>query len=770
MSNKYIIENIKIQNFKCIENFELGNQELNKLVVFDGPNGYGKTTVFEAIEIILTERPRKHRQTNLDARYKFNDSPIHKIGDKEISLELILNDGVKSISIKRIFPPNKGKSKINNIYNIFNDSTLLINNENASFQNLEEALGFNNLYNLFSILNYVEQDENTFFLKKDPKERYSSFLESLLGVDKEKQELQKIEALESKISKEQGKIKDRTDEISKHSDDSYSLKNNISYKRIIEKKDFDWDRENLELLDIGTKNSYLLEIKKISNLIANKHNLKNIDLRLQLNRFSNSTFYTELIDYYWSVTNFELLKKEFDTKQSNLSQISKNQLFIKNIIDKDYSFFNQEEIKTQLNEKFVLQLDLSILFQFLNNIKILQEGQDLQDKVLSSFSDRRKDLLNLRDQHIKDINLKEGECPTCGFDWKTNDELVKQIESTETKIFEEYIKTNKSIEEFKEKINKEYFIPIQTSLLKENELLEEENKTLVEKDTFNLLTEKIDVLKNKFEHFFKLIEKKDSLIDIISKRVIEDKEAEVLKIEEIVNSLKPSFSEDLDIETTQSDFEIYFEKSLENLELLNEDDLNNKIDYIKLQFSISINSEIQKLKEKADNYKKSLEEIGKIITIYKTKLKEYTNEIVNKISIPFHIYTGKILQNHSLGSGLSIHFETEKNSQIYIRPSSKDQEVAYLLSSGQLSATVISLMLVLNKVFNKSKLGVVFIDDPLQTLDEINSHSLVELLKYNFRDQQLILSTHEDRYSKFIRYKYEKFGIESISVNMKNNI
>ena len=766
--SKYIIEDIKIQNFKCIENFELSNQELNSLVVFDGPNGYGKTTVFEAIEIILTERPRKHRQTSLDARYKFNDSPIHKNGNKEIFLELILNDGVKSISIKRIFPPNKGKSKTNNIYNIFNDSTLLINNENAAFQNLEETLGFDNLYNLFSILNYVEQDENTFFLKKDPKERYSSFLQSLLGGDKERQELQKIEALKSKISKEQGKIKERIDEISKHSDDSYPLKNNISYKKIIEKKDFDWDKENIELLDTGTKNSYLLEIKKISNLITNKHNLKNIDLRLQLNRFSNPTFFTELVDYYWSVTNFELLQKEFDTKKLNLGKISKNELLIKNITGKNYLFFNQEEIKTQLNEKFVLQFDLSILFQFLNNVKILQEGQDLQDKVLSSFSDRRKDLLNLRNQHIKDIDLKEGECPTCGFDWKTNDELLKQIESTEAKIFEEYNKTNKSIEEYKEKISNEYFNPIQILLLNENELLAKENKTLIEKDSFNLLTEKIDVLKNKFEHFFKLIEKKDSLIDIINKRDIENKEADVLKIEEIINSLKPNFSEDLDIETIQSDFEIYFDKALENLESLTEDDIKTKIDYINWQFSLSINSEIQKLKAKEENYKKSLDEIGKIITVYETKLKEYTNEIVNKISIPFHIYTGKILQNHSLGSGLSIHFETEKNSQIYITPSSKDQEVAYLLSSGQLSATVISLMLVLNKVFNKSKLGVVFIDDPLQTLDEINSHSLVELLKYNFRDQQLILSTHEDRYSKFIRYKYEKFGIETMSVNMKD--
>ncbi|PVV55003.1 ATP-binding protein, partial [Chryseobacterium sp. HMWF035] len=225
--NRYIIEDIKIQNFKCIANFELNNQELNNLIVFDGPNGYGKTTIFEAIEITLTERPRKHRQTSLDARYTFNDSPIHKNGNHEIILELILNDGIKKTSVKRIFPPNKGKSRSNNIYNIFNDSKLFINNINATFQNLEETLGFNNLYNLFSILHYVEQDENTFFLKKDPKERYSSFLQSLLGGDKERQELQKIISLDKKISQEAEKIKDRIDEISKQNDNSNSFENNV---------------------------------------------------------------------------------------------------------------------------------------------------------------------------------------------------------------------------------------------------------------------------------------------------------------------------------------------------------------------------------------------------------------------------------------------------------------------------------------------------------------------------------------------------------------
>jgi predicted ATP-binding protein involved in virulence len=75
--NRYKISQLKIKNFKCISeaNFDF---ESNNLIVFDGPNGYGKTTVFEAIEILFTEWPRKFREVKLDARYTFFDSPIQK--------------------------------------------------------------------------------------------------------------------------------------------------------------------------------------------------------------------------------------------------------------------------------------------------------------------------------------------------------------------------------------------------------------------------------------------------------------------------------------------------------------------------------------------------------------------------------------------------------------------------------------------------------------------------------------------------------------------
>ena len=48
------------------------------------------------------------------------------------------------------------------------------------------------------------------------------------------------------------------------------------------------------------------------------------------------------------------------------------------------------------------------------------------------------------------------------------------------------------------------------------------------------------------------------------------------------------------------------------------------------------------------------------------------------------------------------------------------------------------------------------IDDPVQSMDDINMISLVELLRNDFKDKQIFLSTHEDEIEKYILYKYMK--------------
>src|SRR5699024_12099076 len=81
------------------------------------------------------------------------------------------------------------------------------------------------------------------------------------------------------------------------------------------------------------------------------------------------------------------------------------------------------------------------------------------------------------------------------------------------------------------------------------------------------------------------------------------------------------------------------------------------------------------------------------------------------------------------------------------------------LSSGQLSALVISFTLALNKVYGNQSLDLILIDDPVQTMDEINMASLTELLRNEFSHKQIIISTHEEDVSRYLRYKFKKYSL-----------
>ena len=83
---------------------------------------------------------------------------------------------------------------------------------------------------------------------------------------------------------------------------------------------------------------------------------------------------------------------------------------------------------------------------------------------------------------------------------------------------------------------------------------------------------------------------------------------------------------------------------------------------------------------------------------------------------------------------------------------------------GQLAALVISFTLALNKKYSLDKL--LLIDDPVQTLDELNISAFIEVLRNDFSDRQIFISTHEDIMSAFMRYKFEKYGLKAERISM----
>lgn len=81
-------------------------------------------------------------------------------------------------------------------------------------------------------------------------------------------------------------------------------------------------------------------------------------------------------------------------------------------------------------------------------------------------------------------------------------------------------------------------------------------------------------------------------------------------------------------------------------------------------------------------------------------------------------------------------------------------------------------MLAMNKLYvgDDDQLGFLLIDDPVQTMDDINMASLVELLRNEFDDKQIILSTHELDKENYILHKFLKYKQRGQSFNFKDEL
>jgi len=282
------ITKLKVENFKCLDSADFNFSGRN-LIVFDGPNGYGKTTAFDAIEILFTQTPRRiENDDRINAVYSYSSSPIHKVESKPISIQLTLENGKEKIEIKRMFESAiQHKSRDNNIRQIFKSSKLYINNEEKEISDLEEILEYSNLSQLFNVLNYVEQDENTFFLKKNPKEKYRE-LASLLGVHEELTQKDKVDSFYRKLIDLLSSLSKQKETIEEENQTLISDKpEEVSYLSLIEDKDFTWDKENVEINNLDDRNSMLNEVNRIENLLSNKKILSDILFLRAISKFKN---------------------------------------------------------------------------------------------------------------------------------------------------------------------------------------------------------------------------------------------------------------------------------------------------------------------------------------------------------------------------------------------------------------------------------------------------------------------------------------------------
>lgn len=146
--------------------------------------------------------------------------------------------------------------------------------------------------------------------------------------------------------------------------------------------------------------------------------------------------------------------------------------------------------------------------------------------------------------------------------------------------------------------------------------------------------------------------------------------------------------------------------------------------------------------------------------------REYSARIISNIELIFHIYSGRLIQNYQRGLGLFID-RGDGNKLQFCTAEQSEHDASLSMSSGQLSALSLAFFLSLNRVYSEN--AFVLIDDPAQSLDEINIASLTDLLRCEFQDRQLIISSHEDDIAAYIRYRFNRAGLTQKPFHMQSH-
>lgn len=783
---------MRIDNFKSFIEpvfFDFSDADL---VLFDGPNGFGKTTIFDAIELCFTGVISRIKKT--DDKIK-NDHILKGNNNKLTSIKLeILDDRKTVLVIETIIPPNvtgdAGKvAKYRDSIQRFEYHEW--NNENETdlkvldVENLKALLGNEKLESTFTLFNYIQQEETSHFLKLDENKRHQQ-ISHLFGTTNETEKANKLDALSSKLK----------DEIDK------------TYKPKIAAKE-----SELELLskptheESGTeeplgsgKIAILSDLSSstVEQIAAYKSNLEGVDWTLQ----NYQSYRDQKFNYQIGVmatqrpnelSNF--IKIGSVSEYHELEKLKKQYLLWKKTCVKaeDYSalieVFDAEPntiTKETLNEySRIFSKKHSEFVIDIANFDSLKKSSDLSNTLLTKIDECRKNLMSHYERHVAYDEVTKNEelpCPVCG-DLKPNWQGLHDEYGVQTKHFEEQLsESDKLLADLTKKLIKELITPL---VIKMRRFVTRYEQYL--NFDFEALIETKFVEKQEFDKMLPvkswLLSNIDGCLDYQDKKLRElspnYEEVREQLISLIEGKSKPVLvDENRDYLSCVKNFKalgLAFDE--EEKLTVDSDDISRDIQLLRrlvIQKSSSVyktkEKELQGLNEKVNKLSLKREKVFEISKVYRKKIKAYEKNIAKHIAIPLFIYSSKILQSRPEGSGVFLITPDTDRAKGFMQFSAtpNDSHDAWnTMSSGQLSGVVISFMLAMNKVY-PSNLSALLIDDPVQTMDEVNMASFVQMMRNEFPEVQVLLSTHESKVANYFNYKYNEAGFKTLPINMKS--
>jgi exonuclease SbcC len=410
MSN-YRVSRIYIKNFKLFDKALIDFNESN-LVVLDGPNGFGKTSIFDAIELVLTGQISRVSNNNniIDGRESYKDVLVSKNPnlDTLIMIEFKADEDsfvlAKKISCNSI---NNGVEKNpNNLYALF--KTYKVNEfitenhdflpENEISQEEIDHLLSEDLKTFYNLYYYIEQEDRIRYLKKPEKDRMK-VLSILFNTAPEKSKLNKIKTAKDNVDKIITKVKAAIQEKEIIKDSlKQSLKqqiNEVSYETLLEWRQIkkDWDKEELDIKDNAKKTSYIEELNNIKSFIKYYVEYKNEQQNREFEYYADkkqSKLLEHAILLYSFLDSYEEIAKKYNTQETYNG-------YLKILNTKQLDKFNFEDASKRTNT----EINLEDISRKLEQISQYKKSSNEISKLINELNETRAKLVEQFDSAQK---------------------------------------------------------------------------------------------------------------------------------------------------------------------------------------------------------------------------------------------------------------------------------------------------------------------------------------------------------------------------------
>jgi DNA repair protein SbcC/Rad50 len=766
------ISKIEVYSFKAFKHIYLELGE-SSLLTLDGPNGYGKTSIFDAIELLLTGQISRIQNlfstllSNRTKNYADNLFWNNRSGENDLCIKTEFINYDRKLVLARHCPAAIFKKPANNRADNYKNFKLyeLPEFESSDFTKsnlrdnnfLDDVFGENFREN-FSFLNYLEQGQNR--LLHTRVDQRKDKLGNLFNISDIEAEIESCNTIYNGLTRyiknpeRKAKTASLEEEIATLGKALQAEAQVVEYKRL-STADIQpgWDKEILFSTYSAVHHAaYQESVRKIIDLLPLKATIKT--------RVHNETIDAEIDRNEESLRSLAQFGKDLD-KLGVLDAIKKGIDELErsaNIIKRGSTAIKLEEAQSLPNwadgrlEWFELQIE---------SRNSLREKSSANENVIAELERLKRQLIDEHKKSYPDDQL----CPLCGTDWEDHQSLVSAIEARTKQISESLGKDGKNLVNLIATMDAELKLidtHIQDSLklLKptfEPNLHAELTKIKLRLPAITQLMEKLQSDNIQFTDSFTEID------EVVNDRL--EKLKAILRNKKQVEADALALPEDWR-ETTNSAF-----KDLQDFYIITAEDLKDKEQYISIKANEAQNARLQTCISDLKHIEKetlAAQNVQFKIKTLRDTLKEteqrYTDQTISAIELIFHIYSGRLIQNYQRGLGLFI--ESREGTQLRFLTAEKSEHDAVMsMSSGQVSALSLAFFLSLNKVY--AKVPLILIDDPSQSLDEVNVASLTDLLRCELKHCQLVISSHEDDISAYMRYRFDRAGLKTSSLNMQ---